>query len=114
MKSFQLMPGIIEYKHFMDFAKSLHIGARDLILTNEYIYNPTIAVLNLGCQTCFQEKYGAGEPTDVMVDAILNDLRPVSYTHLDVYKRQLLFLSHRIWRMHSIRIRKSWKRPFGA
>lgn len=79
MKSFQLMPGIIEYKHFMDFAKSLHIGARDLILTNEYIYNPTIAVLDLGCQTCFQEKYGAGEPTDVMVDAILNDLRHKDY-----------------------------------
>ena len=52
-----------------------YLGERDLILTNEYIYNPTIAALNLGCHTCFQEKFGGGEPTDIMVDAILDDLR---------------------------------------
>ena len=75
MKSFQLISGIIEYQYFVDFAKSLHIGERDLLLTNEYIYNPTIAVLHLNCQTCFQEKYGGGEPTDEMVDAILEELR---------------------------------------
>lgn len=63
-------------------AQELGLGARDLILTNEYIYNPTIAQLNLGCHTCFQEKYGAGEPTDVMVDAILDNLRGKEYDRI--------------------------------
>ena len=75
MKAFKIVPSIAEYVDFRTLAKELSLGAKDLILTNEYIYNPTIAALNLGCHTCFQEKFGGGEPTDVMVDAILDDLR---------------------------------------
>ena len=75
MKAFKIVPSIAEYMDFRTLAKELNLGERDLILTNEYIYNPTIAALNLGCHTCFQEKFGGGEPTDVMVDAILDDLR---------------------------------------
>ena len=69
MKAFKIVPSIAEYVDFRTLAKELSLGERDLILTNEYIYNPTIAALNLGCHTCFQEKFGGGEPTDVMVDA---------------------------------------------
>ena len=69
MKAFQLIPSIAEYPDFAALAGALlRSGPADLILTNEYIYNPTIASLDLGCHTCFQEKYGAGEPTDVMVE----------------------------------------------
>lgn len=82
MKAFQLYPGIAEYAEFSDFAKEAGLGAEDLILTNEYIYEPAISALNLGCQTLFQEKYGAGEPTDVMVDAILDELRGRTYNRI--------------------------------
>ena len=71
MKSFKIVPAIAEYSDFAAFAKEINLGPTDLILTNEYIYEPTIAALNLGCHTCFQEKFGGGEPTDIMVDAIL-------------------------------------------
>ena len=82
MKAFQLIPAIAEYADFGALASELKLGPADLILTNEYIYNPTIASLNLGCHTCFQEKYGGGEPTDVMVDAILDDLRDKDYDRI--------------------------------
>lgn len=82
MKVFQLIPGVAEYAQFADFAKAAGLGAKDLILTNEYIYEPAIAGLKLGCQTLFQEKYGAGEPTDVMVDAILDALRGKTYDRI--------------------------------
>ena len=82
MKAFQLIPSIAEYADFGTLAGELKLGPADLILTNEYIYNPTIASLDLGCHTCFQEKYGAGEPTDVMVDAILDDLRDKDYDRI--------------------------------
>ena len=82
MKAFRVIPSIAEYADFRTLAQELKLGANDLILTNEYIYNPTIAALELGCQTCFQEKFGAGEPTDVMVDAILDDLREQQYDRI--------------------------------
>ena len=81
MKAFKIVPSIAEYMDLRTLAKELKLGARDLILT-EYIYNPTIAALELGCHTCFQEKFGGGEPTDVMVDAILDDLRGKNFDRI--------------------------------
>ena len=51
MKAFKIVPSIAEDVDFRTLAKELSLGERDLILTNEYIYNPTIAALNLGCHT---------------------------------------------------------------
>ncbi len=82
MKAFQIVPSVAEYAEFCDFAKEVGLGQKDLVLTNEYIYHPTIAELNLGCQTLFQEQYGAGEPTDVMVDAILAELSGKDYERI--------------------------------
>lgn len=55
------------------FTEEFQIGEDDLILTNEYIYTPFFAPLGLKAHTIFQEKYGAGEPTDVMTEAIAVD-----------------------------------------
>lgn len=82
MKAFKLVPGVAEYAEFEDFAKEAQLGADDLILTNAYIYEPAISKLNLGCHTLFQEQYGAGEPTDVMVDAILDELSGKNYNRI--------------------------------
>lgn len=75
MEGFCIRTKIKEFDTFREFAQAEQVGADDLILTNEYIYSPAIESLGLGCQTLFQEKYGAGEPTDDMVNAILGDLR---------------------------------------
>lgn len=82
MRPFQIIPGISEYGEFRDFAKDFKLCERDLILTNEYIYAPSIAGTEIKCRRLFQEKYGTGEPTDRMVDAILNDLREISYDRI--------------------------------
>ncbi len=79
MKPFNLCTNIAEYARFADFAKEFHLGVSDLILTNEYIYHPMISALNLNCQTLFQEKYGVGEPTDIMIDGILDELKDKQY-----------------------------------
>ena len=47
MKAFQLIPSIAEYADFGTLAGELKLGPADLILTNEYIYDPTIALLDL-------------------------------------------------------------------
>lgn len=54
-----------------EFAEEFQLGEGDLVLTNSYIYEPYFGEMGLKVRTVFQEQYGAGEPTDVMVDAIL-------------------------------------------
>ena len=66
-------PTLHQFRTCLEFAEEFQLTAQDLILTNEYIYQPYFGQMNLGCHVLFQEKYGSGEPTDVMVDAILAD-----------------------------------------
>lgn len=82
MKPFRIVPSITEYTDFAAYAREAGLGSEDLILTNEYIYDPVIAELNLGCQTLFQEKFGGGEPTDEMVNAIMDTLHKMRYSRI--------------------------------
>lgn len=58
-----------------DFVKDFQLGEKDLVLTNEYIYQPYFGQLGIKSAVLYQEKYGTGEPTDVMVDQILADVQ---------------------------------------
>ena len=74
MTQFEVKPTIQICDTCAELAQAFELGPKDLILTNEYIYNPYFGPLNLPCPTIFQEKYGAGEPSDEMVTAIYNDM----------------------------------------
>ena len=69
-----MKPELHKFSTCKEFAEEFQIGENDLILTNEYIYQPFFGQLDLKCHTVFQEKYGMGEPSDVMAEAILNDI----------------------------------------
>lgn len=58
-----------------EFTAEFKPSGEDLILTNEYIYQPYFSRLNLNCHLLFQERYGTGEPTDVMVEEILKEIQ---------------------------------------
>ena len=77
MKPFRMPVAIRECESFAQFASDCALSERDLILTNEYIYAPAAGDLGLPCRTLYQEKYGAGEPNDEMVNAILADMEEV-------------------------------------
>lgn len=74
MKELSVRPEIYKYRSSKEFAEDFHLQKGDLILTNEYIYRPHFGALHLECDVLCQENYGAGEPTDEMVEAILNDI----------------------------------------
>ena len=82
MKKFLIKPQIVQFDTFKEFAEEFKLGKDDLIFTNEYIYEPFMAKLNLPCGHIFQEKYGAGEPTDVMIDAILEEMNKGDYKRI--------------------------------
>ncbi|MCD8218196.1 MAG: 4-hydroxybutyrate dehydrogenase [Clostridiales bacterium] len=75
MKQFMVKPEIYRYDTAKSFAEEFHIGKDDLIITNEYIYQPYFGALNLECEVIYQEKYGAGEPSDDMAEAIYKDIK---------------------------------------
>jgi 4-hydroxybutyrate dehydrogenase len=70
-----IKPTIYKYDCCKKFAEEFKIGAGDLIITNEYIFAPAFGELNLRCDGIYQEKYGAGEPSDDMAEAIYRDIK---------------------------------------
>lgn len=84
MKQLMLKPTIFKYYKTSEFAKEFQLGEGDLVITNQFIYEPYFGPLNLKCDVLFQEKYGAGEPSDDMAEAIYRDICKDSSKH---YKR---------------------------
>lgn len=74
MKAFAIHPLIVEFPTFKEFAEHFTLSEKDLILTNKFIYDPFIKPTGVPCPAIFQEQYGAGEPTDTMIDAIRADM----------------------------------------
>ena len=58
-----------------EFCDEYKIGKGDLILSNEYIFEPYFSQYVSGATVVYVEKYGTGEPSDEMVEAIYADIK---------------------------------------
>ncbi|MDD7739223.1 MAG: 4-hydroxybutyrate dehydrogenase [Fusicatenibacter sp.] len=74
MQQLMIRPTIHKFDTAKEFAEEFAIGEGDLVLTNQYIYEPYFGSMNLACDVIYQEKYGAGEPSDEMAEAIYCDI----------------------------------------
>lgn len=75
MKQLSIKPALYQYDTCKAFCDEFNIGEGDLIITNEYIYQPMFGSLNLKADVMYQEKYGAGEPSDEMAEAMYKDMK---------------------------------------
>lgn len=75
MQQLMIKSKIFKYATCKEFAEAYQIGEGDLVITNEYIFNPAFGDFGLKCDVIFQEKYGQGEPTDEMAEAIYKDIK---------------------------------------
>ena len=82
MEQFSLHPAILSFPDFGSFVRHHVLTPEDLIFTNEYLYRPFIEAHAPQFPVCFQERYGAGEPTDLMVEAILADMDMAKYRRI--------------------------------
>lgn len=73
-------PELHQFDTVKEFAKEFALGEGDLVITNEYIYQPYFGSLDLKCDVLYQEKYGRGEPNDEMVEAMIADMNKMG-TH---------------------------------
>ena len=71
MKQLNLETRIFKFDNCKTFAKEINLGAGDLLFTSARTYKKHFKDLNIPIDVMFREEYGTGEPTDVMVDAII-------------------------------------------
>ena len=75
MKLFWQKAEVQKFEHAKDFVEEYNIGKNDFILASKSTYETYFAPLGLEAHVEFKSKYGKGEPTDVMIDALLADFR---------------------------------------
>lgn len=82
MKYLQVGPIIHGCDTFKEFVAEFNVTSDDLVLTNKYIYEPLLKDCDPQCKVIYQEEYGAGEPTDVMVANIMADVDKLTYNRM--------------------------------
>jgi 4-hydroxybutyrate dehydrogenase len=75
MKQLNLSTTLHKFDTCKEFAEEFKIDKNDLIITNEYIFKPYFGDLNIEAQIIYQEKYGQGEPSDDMFEAMYKDIK---------------------------------------
>ena len=76
---FTVKSNIHQFDTFARFAEAFQLGKGDLVITQTFIHEPYIRGLNLPCTFVMQEQYGAGEPSDEMIQRMMDDLRGTDY-----------------------------------
>ena len=79
MRKFRIVPDICECESFVEFAEKFSLCDRDLLVTESFVYETFMKKLDLQCHFVFQNEFGSGEPTDVMVDAIKKKIEGIEY-----------------------------------
>ena len=72
-------PTVYKFDTFAQLAEEFKLNERDVVLTNEFIYTPFMKDLGLKCNFVFQEKFGAGEPSEEMIQPMFDAIPYDSY-----------------------------------
>lgn len=75
MRELYIKPQIHSFESFAEFAKEFAVDDKDLIFTEQFIYDTFIKGLNLPCKVVLRDPYGLGEPSDEMIDGIYSEAR---------------------------------------
>jgi len=82
MQALKLVPTILYFDTVKEWIDAYPITERDLLVTNEWLWKPYIEPLGAKPAVIFQEKYGMGEPSDEMIDAIVRDVKQYDYDRI--------------------------------
>ncbi len=74
MQALRVVPKIFYFDDFKGFNEEFKLGKGDILVTNEWMYDPYVKPLGVDIPVIYQEKYGKGEPTDLMIDAMKKDM----------------------------------------
>lgn len=76
MKLFEEKPVVHRYEYAAEFIRDFQVGEGDFILAGKSVFEAHFSELShTGAVVRYKSQYGQGEPTDLMVDALLEDFR---------------------------------------
>ena len=82
MQALRVVTKIFYFDTFKEFHEEFKLGKGDILVTNEWMYTPYVAPLGIDIPVIYQEKYGMGEPTDEMMDAMKVDMDKYEYDRI--------------------------------
>jgi 4-hydroxybutyrate dehydrogenase len=82
MKQLSIKPEIYLFDKCEEFIKKFEIGKKDLVITSEHTYVSYFQKYELNTNVIFIRKYGNGEPSDEMVEAIYRDIKDIDYNRV--------------------------------
>lgn len=82
MQLFRAKTAVKSFANAAEFVEEFKIGPSDFILATRRMYEKHFAPLNLTAHVEFKTKYGAGEPTDLMIDALIADFKASGCTRI--------------------------------
>ena len=82
MQALRVVPKIFYFDTFKEFNEEFKLGKGDILVTNAWMYDPYVAPLGIDIPVIYQEKYGMGEPTDEMMDAMKVDMDKYEYDRI--------------------------------
>ena len=82
MQALRVVPEILYFDTFKEFHEAFGLGKGDILVTNQWMYDPYVKPLGIDMPVIFQEKYGKGEPSDEMIDAMARDMAGYDYDRI--------------------------------
>lgn len=82
MQALRVVPAIHYFDTFKEFNEEFKLGKGDILVTNQWMYDPYVKPLGIDMPVVYQEKYGAGEPTDEMMDAMKAEMDKYEYDRI--------------------------------
>lgn len=82
MELFKLGTRLHKYPDFKSFAEDFNLCETDLVITNEFLYTPFMKATESKAHFIMQEKYGMGEPSDLMMNAIIKDIQGLTFNRI--------------------------------
>ncbi len=82
MQALRVVPKVFYFDTFKEFNDEFKITEKDIIVTNEWIYDPYIKPLGVKAGVIYQEKFGSGEPSDEMIDAMKREMDKFTFDRI--------------------------------
>jgi len=82
MQALRIVPRVFLFDTFKEFNDEFKIGKRDLLVTNESLFKSFAEPLGIETNVVYRAKYGEGEPTDGMIDAMAKDIKKYDFDRI--------------------------------
>ncbi len=82
MQALRVVPKVFYFDTFQEFNDEFKVGKKDLVVTNEFIYEPFMKPLGIETNLIFQEKFGTGEPSDEMIDDMTKEMKKYDFDRI--------------------------------